>query len=49
MKYVRPKVVNEDIVDEEARVIVHSHVFTVLGDHPQDELYELIRSTNGVG
>jgi hypothetical protein len=47
MKYVRAKVVNEETSEREARVIVQAHITTVMGDHPQDELYELIRGPDG--
>ncbi len=47
MKYVRAKVVNEEISEKKARVIVQAHITTVMGDHPQDELYELLQGPNG--
>jgi hypothetical protein len=47
MKYVRAKVVYEEILESEARVIVQAHITTVMGDHPQDELYELVRGPHG--
>ena len=47
MKYVRGKVVNEEIKKDEARVIVNAHIKTLMGDHPQDEAYFLRKGTEG--
>lgn len=43
MKYVRAKIANEEMVGDEAHVIVHAHITTLMGDHPQDELYILLK------
>jgi len=43
MKYVRAKIAHEEMVGEEAHVIVHAHIATLMGDHPQDELYILLK------
>ena len=42
MKYIRAKIVHEEIMGKEAQVIVHAHIATLMGDHPQDELYILV-------
>jgi hypothetical protein len=42
MKYVRAKVVHEESVGKEMHVIVHAHIVTLMGDHPQDERYILV-------
>jgi hypothetical protein len=42
MKYVRAKIVHEEKDGKSARVIVHAHIVTEMGDHPQDELYLLV-------
>jgi len=47
MKYVRGKIVHEEMVGEEAHVIVHAHIVTLMGDHPQDELYVLLKNPEG--
>lgn len=47
MKYVRAKIVHEELAEKEAHVIVHAHIFTVMGDHPQDELYILVPDPEG--
>lgn len=47
MKYVRAKIVHEEYAEKEARVIVHAHIVTVMGDHPQDELYILVPNPEG--
>lgn len=47
MKYVRAKIAHEEMVEEEAHVIVHAHIITLMGDHPQDELYILIKNPDG--
>lgn len=47
MKYVRAKIAHEEMVGEEAHVIVHAHITTLMGDHPQDELYILLRNPEG--
>jgi hypothetical protein len=46
MKYVRAKIVHEETVADEARVMVHAHIVTVMGDQPQDELYILVSTTD---
>lgn len=43
MKYVRAKVVHEETVGKETHVMVHAHIVTLGGDHPQDELYILVQ------
>jgi hypothetical protein len=35
------------MVGEEAHVIVHAHIVTLMGDHPQDELYILLKNPEG--
>jgi hypothetical protein len=47
MKYVRAKIAHEEMVGEEAHVIVHAHIVTLMGDHPQDELYILLKNPEG--
>jgi hypothetical protein len=47
MKYVRAKIAHEEMVGEEAHVVVHAHITTLLGDHPQDELYILLKNPEG--
>lgn len=47
MKYVRAKIVHEEQAEKEARVIVHAHIMTGMGDHPQDELYILVPNPEG--
>jgi hypothetical protein len=47
MKYVRAKIAHQEIVGEEAHVIVHAHITTLMGDHPQDELYLLLKNPEG--
>lgn len=47
MKYVRAKIVHEEHAEKEARVIVHAHIVTIMGDHPQDELYILVPNPEG--
>jgi hypothetical protein len=47
MKYVRAKIAHQEIVGEEAHVIVHAHITTLMGDHPQDELYILLKNPKG--
>ena len=42
MKYIRARIAHEEMVGKEAQVIVHAHIATFMGDHPQDELYILI-------
>lgn len=42
LKYVRAKIVHEETDGKEARVVVHAHIVTVMGDQPQDELYRLV-------
>ena len=42
MKYVRAKVVHEEAKGKETHVMVHAHIVTLGGDHPQDELYILV-------
>jgi len=42
MKYVRAKVVNEEVVGQEIHIMVHAHIVTLMDDHPQDELYILV-------
>jgi len=48
MKYVRAKIAHEEMVGEEAQVIVHAHITTLMGDHPQDELYILLKNPEGM-
>jgi hypothetical protein len=45
MKYVRAKIAHDEMVGDEAHVIVHAHISTLIGDHPQDELYMLIKDS----
>lgn len=47
MKYVRAKIAHYEMVGEEAHVIVHAHITTIMGDQPQDELYILIKNSEG--
>ena len=47
MKYVRAKIAHEEMVGEEVHVIVHAHIVTLMGDHPQDELYILLKNPEG--
>ena len=47
MKYVRAKIAHEEQKKGEAHIIVHAHIKTVMGDHPQDELYILVRNSVG--
>jgi hypothetical protein len=47
MKYVRAKIVHEEMAGDEAHVIVHAHITTLMGDHPQDELYILLKNPEG--
>ncbi len=47
LKYIRAKVVHEDLVGKEARVMVHAHIVTLMGDQPQDELYILVQNSDG--
>ncbi|MBA3967682.1 MAG: hypothetical protein H0X47_18265 [Nitrospirales bacterium] len=47
LKYVRAKIAHEKMVGEEAHVIVHAHIVTVMGDQPQDELYVLLKNPEG--
>ncbi len=47
MKYVRAKIAHEEMMEEEAHVVVHAHITTLLGDHPQDELYILLKNPEG--
>jgi hypothetical protein len=47
MKYVRAKIAHEEMVGEEVHVIVHAHIVTLMGDHPQDELYVLLKNPEG--
>jgi hypothetical protein len=47
MKYVRAKIAHEEMRGEEAHVIVHAHIVTLMGDHPQDELYVLLKNPEG--
>ena len=47
LKYIRTKVVHEELVGKEARVMVHAHIVTLAGDQPQDELYILVQDSNG--
>ncbi|MCA9499887.1 MAG: hypothetical protein KC588_11895 [Nitrospira sp.] len=47
LKYVRVKIAHEKMVGEEAHVIVHAHIVTLMGDQPQDELYVLLKSPEG--
>lgn len=47
LKYIRAKVVHEKKVGKETHVIVHAHVVTLGGDHPQDELYILVPNPEG--
>jgi hypothetical protein len=47
MKYIRAKIVHEEIKEKEAHVIVHAHIATLMDDHPQDELYILIPNSDG--
>ncbi|MFZ1745465.1 MAG: hypothetical protein WBO24_09785 [Nitrospirales bacterium] len=47
LKYVRAKVAHEKMVGEEAHVIVHAHIVTLMGDQPQDELYVLLKNPEG--
>ena len=47
MKYVRAKVVHEELVGQEIHIMVHAHIVTLMDDHPQDELYILVPNSNG--
>lgn len=47
MKYVRAKIVHEEAVGQETHVMVHAHIVTLTGDHPQDELYILVPNPDG--
>ena len=47
MKYVRAKIAHEEVIKAEAHIIVHAHIKTVMGDHPQDELYILVQNSLG--
>ncbi|GJL57610.1 MAG: hypothetical protein NPIRA03_04670 [Nitrospirales bacterium] len=47
LKYVRAKIAHEKMVGEEAHVIVHAHIVTLMGDQPQDELYILLKNPDG--
>jgi len=47
MKYVRAKIVHEESVGPETHVMVHAHIVTLIGDHPQDELYILVPNPDG--
>ena len=47
LKYVRAKIAHEKMVGEEAHVIVHAHIVTLMGDQPQDELYVLLKTPEG--
>ncbi len=47
MKYVRAKVVHDEMIEEEAHVMVHAHIVTLMGDQPQDELYILVSGPDG--
>jgi hypothetical protein len=47
MKYVRAKIAHEEMVQEEFHVIVNAHITTLMGDHPQDELYILLKNSEG--
>jgi hypothetical protein len=47
MKYVRAKVVHDEMIEDEAHVMVHAHIVTLMGDHPQDELYILVSDPDG--
>jgi hypothetical protein len=47
LKYVRAKIAHEKMVGEEAHVIVHAHIVTLMGDQPQDELYVLVKNPEG--
>lgn len=47
LKYIRAKVVHEELVGKEARVMVHAHIVTLMGDQPQDELYILVQDSDG--
>lgn len=47
LKYVRAKIAHEKTVGEEAHVIVHAHIVTMMGDQPQDELYVLLKNPEG--
>lgn len=47
MKYVRAKIAHEEMVGEEAHVLVYAHITTLMGDHPQDELYILLKNPEG--
>ncbi len=47
MKYVRAKVVHEETVGNDTHVMVHAHIVTLGGDHPQDELYILVPNPEG--
>lgn len=47
LKYVRAKIAHEKTVGEEAHVIVHAHIVTLMGDQPQDELYVLLKNPDG--
>ena len=49
IKYIRAKIVHEEMAGAEAHVIVHAHVVTLLEDHPQDELYILVPGLEGKG
>ncbi|MBA3613586.1 MAG: hypothetical protein H0W49_11885 [Nitrospirales bacterium] len=47
LKYVRSNIAHEKMVGEEAHVIVHAHIVTLMGDQPQDELYVLLKNPEG--
>ncbi|MDH5699748.1 MAG: hypothetical protein OEZ41_07300 [Nitrospirota bacterium] len=47
LKYVRAKIAQEKMAGEEAHVIVHAHIVTLMGDQPQDELYILLKNPEG--
>ncbi|HNP61491.1 MAG TPA: hypothetical protein PKM72_11670 [Nitrospirales bacterium] len=47
LKYVRTNIAHEKMVGDEAHVIVHAHIVTVMGDQPQDELYVLLKNPEG--
>lgn len=47
LKYVRTNIAHEKMVGEEAHVIVHAHIVTLMGDQPQDELYVLLKNSEG--
>ncbi|MGD9850748.1 MAG: hypothetical protein AB7T38_05740 [Nitrospirales bacterium] len=47
LKYIRAKVVHEELTGKEAHVMVHAHIVTSMGDQPQDELYILVKGPDG--